>query len=403
MSIPLILKGSVKVMKMTKREKILIGLLLVVALAYGYFQFLYTPLINEIADLEVKKVQKEAELLEIEQYMAKEGFYEAEYNKNIEVLEEIISNYYIKNHQEDIVILMKEFNESEDLLLNDFSFSDKTEQLEAIEQLSVQVDFEGSYESLNQYLNKIESNDQYIAISEVSIDTDEDGLISGELELNFMSIPALNTYLEKASLFEKNGVLVERQVDSPFNQYESLAMKQENTDPTVMESYMEDHSIYSLGNLANKRSFFVGTDQSISGKITTTSHSQYNSTSLLLDYNYGVLKPDLEANLVFEDQLLISNPHEYISVLAKSEQITNHAFGLVIVDSYGESHILSLMDSITSDAWEVYEVEMPLDVVYPARVQRVYVKSTSNDQQINGKVYIDSIMLSNTKEAEEAE
>jgi hypothetical protein len=388
---------------MSKREKVLVAILIIVGLGFGYFRFLYTPLVNEIQVLENKKIEKEVELVNAKAFMAKEGKFEKAYQENLDTLEKVISNYYLELYQEDYLIFIKELNDMENFQLNDFSFSDQSDQREAIEQLELSFEFEGDYEALEDYLYKIEKNNKYIAISELAVNSEDEGGISGEVSLNFMTIPALKAYIESQSIFDTKGTLVEKQFDSPFEKYASLLAKSDENEDNVLSNYVETREIDPVNNFIRKDMFFVGSDRSVSADIMTHPESLLGNNSILFDYDFGFKKNGLEANLVFEDEIIINESHEFLSVVAKAESINNHELGITLVDSYGKSHLLSLTSAIGSDEWEIYEVELPLDIVYPARAQRIYVRSTSNEQQIFGKLNIDGILLADTKEVAEEE
>lgn len=390
-------------MRLSKREKFLVGFLIIVALGFGYFRFLYTPLINEIQVLETKKTEKELELVNVKAFMVKEGKFEKEYEENLQTLEKIINHYYLENYQEDYLIFLKGLNKSENFSLNGFSFSEVTNQSEAIDQLELTFDFKGNYDALEDYLYQIQRNNKYIAIRELSINSEESGEISGDVSLNFMAIPILKAYIESQSIFDEKGTLVQKQFESPFQKYASLLRKEEVNEDTLLSNYLDTRKIDPVNNFIRKDMFFVGSDRSVSADIMTHPDSILGNNSVLFDYDFGFKKNGLEANLVFEDEIIIRESHEYLSVVAKADTINNHELGITLVDSYGKSHLLTLTSAIGSDEWEIYEVELPLDIVYPARAQRIFVRSTSNEQQIFGKLNIDGILLADIKEVAEEE
>ncbi|HKL43409.1 MAG TPA: hypothetical protein VJ962_12585, partial [Clostridia bacterium] len=235
------------------------------------------------------------------------------------------------------------------------------------------------------------------------VNSEDEGAISGDVSLNFMTIPALKAYIESQSIFDTKGTLVEKQFDSPFEKYASLLAKSDENEDNILSNYLETREIDPVNNFIRKDMFFVGSDRSVSADIMTHPESLLGNNSVLFDYDFGFKKNGLEANLVFEDEIIINESHEFLSVVAKAESINNHELGIALVDSYGKSHLLSLTSAIGSDEWEIYEVELPLDIVYPARAQRIYVRSTSNEQQIFGKLNIDGILLADTKEVAEEE
>lgn len=391
-------------MKLTSREKFLVGLLLIGVFVFVMFNYMITPTNEDIEALKVTKQEKELELAQMKGIINREQEFIDAFNLYNEKLFELSSDYYVDLRQEDMLVLLNNLNKSENLQIDNFDFSDNSSDNNVRNQMLVRFEYSGPYQEVYSYLDNLKNNDQYIQVSNLDINSSGDNEISGRIMTNFNSIPMVQAFTEGKSIFQIYGNLAQKQLDSPYTRYPSLAEKYaqqgevSEDEMSQMEIYLKNRLVDPINGFDSSPKFFVGTDPEVTGNITQSPNRLYGQNSIQLDYNYGVRQVNTEANLVFEDNLIIKDPEEFVSLWVNPIEITGHEIGLVLVDALGESYDLSLAPHVDWKDWKVLEAKIPIEVTYPCKVQRIYVRSTGYDQRLGGSVLFDRLQIANTRE-----
>jgi len=394
-------------MKISNREKTLIAVLLVAIFGYLFVNFVITPVQAEIKTLDITKEAKEQELVRINNLIKKEDIIK---NENESLNNKLITysdEYFSNINQEDIILLLNQLNNNDGFEIDKFKFTNKIDEDNKIEELIVKFDYIGKYEDLYKYIDSLENYEKFIRISDMDIESEGENSVSGEMEVNFSSIPLIKEYSDNKSYFEEFGNLLAMQTESPYMPYASLAEKiadrekVSNDDLSKIELYLKDRTVKSINGFDNDKAFFVGSDIDVIGKISKSENRLYGNYSFELNYNFGVKKADSEANLVFDKNLIIDSQSKYLSMWVKPNEISGHSIGVVIVDSIGEHYDLSLTNNVDFNDWKALEVEIPIEVNYPCKVQRLYVKSTDYDQRLNGTILFDQLQTAEVLEDED--
>jgi hypothetical protein len=264
----------------------------------------------------------------------------------------------------------------------------------------VRFDYSGQYKEVYDYLDKLRNNDKYIQISNLDIESIGDNKISGQIITNFNSIPMMASFASGDSIFDIHGTLVSRQLDSPYERYASLAEKYNVSDDEMskMEIYMSRRKTNVINNFNSSETFTIGNDLDVVSTVNLSNKRLYGQHSYEFNYDFGIKKKFNQANLVFEDELVINNQHDFISMWVNAEEITGHEMGVVLIDSNGDDHELIFNSSLDFKGWEVLEVELPIEINYPCKVQRIFVRSTDYDQRLSGSILIDQLQTADVKE-----
>ncbi|MDM8535039.1 hypothetical protein QUF55_10105, partial [Clostridiaceae bacterium HSG29] len=256
-------------------------------------------------------------------------------------------------------------------------------------------------------IDSIEDYDKFIRISDMDIESEGENSVSGEMEVNFSSIPLIKEYADNKSYFEEFGDILAKQSESPYVPYPSLAakiaerLKVSDDDLSKIELYLKDRTVKSISGFDTDNAFFVGSDIDVVGEINRSGIRLYGKDSFEINYNFGVKKADSVANLVFNKNLIIDSQNKYLSVWVKPNEITGHSIGVVIVDSIGNHYDLTLTSNVDFNDWEPLEVEIPIEVNYPCKIQRIYVQSTDYDQRLNGSLLFDQLQIAEEFEEED--
>lgn len=393
-------------MKISNREKTLLAILLLMVFGFVFLKYVINPVKAEIIVLNTKSETKAVELKQINKLISQEELYQKAYDSDHKKLIDYSKQYYSNLYQEELLVLLNTLNCGESFLINDFKFSDKQDKDERIQDLNVTFDYTGPYEELYMYIDEISNYDKFIRINDLDIESEIDNIVSGELEINFSSLPLFQAYADGKSIFEIYGDLVDKQTESPYVPYPALAQriaestKVSDDELGKIELYLKDRTVKPVIGFDNSKTFFVGSNVDIVADIEKTEKRLYGKDAIKFSYNFGVKRDDSKANLVFEENLIIDEQNKYLSMWVYSNEVTGHQIGAVLVDAIGESYDLVLSNNVDFKEWRILEVEIPIEVNYPCKVQRIYTKSTDYDQRLNGTLIFDQIQTAEIYEDE---
>ena len=97
-------------MKLTSREKLLIGVLLVGIFVFVMFNYMITPTMEEIEALKVTKQEKQLELAQMKGIINRKQEFIDAFDLYNERLFELSNDFYVDLRQEDMLVLLNNLN-----------------------------------------------------------------------------------------------------------------------------------------------------------------------------------------------------------------------------------------------------------------------------------------------------
>lgn len=228
-------------MKVTKREQVLLGVLLMVLLCYGFYKFVYMKQSQKITELkasrdtysqkwEQAKVKIASENERKEQYKvlnskifneADKLFPSIEQEEIIVVLDKMIKDSNLQadvlgfsevSSEDTSVDTSKTTNNEDksknvtnelDKLVSDFNGTSRTDansvktnttdsKIIGAYKMQVTLNFKGVYDELISFIEKVEAYDKKIIINTINLTGAEGSDVSGTLTLDFYGVPKLN-------------------------------------------------------------------------------------------------------------------------------------------------------------------------------------------------------------------
>ena len=298
-------------MKISKKEKVMIMALIVIASGAAYYKFVYKTQIEKVEQLTVKKQQLQQEYDSVMQTIRtleeRKGKIKI-YNSNIKEKSKI---YYPEIIQEKIIlevdklltdsqlkgsvsftpttvgqvevvnITQEEKGESSlQAIINDYNLNFKNEQAEdesekttngdkntsdnvvessgtTVEQLKVNMNFNAPYENVKKFLDLVDTSEHKLAISNLTLNSGNENNVSGSLTLEFYGIPKLYNFDKDYFEWTLNNTYGK---DTPFSSgnatgttIESLVEKQEKYDFIMsVKSNSSDLPTVMLGKANDK-------------------------------------------------------------------------------------------------------------------------------------------------------
>jgi type IV pilus assembly protein PilO len=208
-------------MILTKREKFMVILLVIVAMVFGFYYFV---LQNQMDDMTNLKDDITAQKSQIKTYtMTKASI--KNLNENIEAQEEhlgeVFESYLKDLYQEEVILLINEIILRSNVEVSSIGFDDFNENLVtalAYEAMPVNVSVTGDYEDVVNFVSSFWRFDHNIFVRQLSLSQSgsEDGesLLSADIEIGFVKVDI--PYASDISLFEWYDDIFYMK-DDPFN------------------------------------------------------------------------------------------------------------------------------------------------------------------------------------------
>ena len=293
---------------------------------------------------------------------------------------------------------------------------------------TVSLEYESDYYSLLDFLKNISSYHKKIMIKNININKEETGKIIGNITIEFYVIGKIIDGEELLYAWEPDQGSV---VGDPFLEFKGYTVAKDNVETDGSTAPMGSIQAYEgstgsnsgFGNYggsgagtgnetgtvqANTNTLsrdlfgfedtntllFVGNSKDIKGELVLDKKTKTQGTSSLnLRYDFVEERRYSAANLSFDDKVVIKEQPQALSIDIKPIDKNSCRIGVTIRDREGNYFKLPLKETLDWNGWETLTVELPIDVNYPAKVEKIYIESYDNYKKLTGTILIDNMKL----------
>lgn len=147
---------------------------------------------------------------------------------------------------------------------------------------------------------------------------------------------------------------------------------------TQFESIAYTDTTYPVGN--------------ITGKITKDTTTFFDTTqSYKMDYSIKS-SSDPQAYYMVLDNLTFAEPIENMSIQLNGNN-SGHMFRGRILDANNKEAVITFSTNIDWTGWKVLSADVPTDLVYPIKLERLYVVALSSVGDYTGTLYFDKLSV----------
>lgn len=398
-------------MKISSREKTLLVGLLIIALVAAWYYFLLTPQETKLDEMEIEKAFLETQKTEIEMKLNSEPNLDQRIEMLEETMREAAEKFYGELPQEEMLMILDQLKSDVPLTVSSYTFGESELADGAGMKYTANLQYDGAFESLQHLLGNIRTNDKKIIVREIFAQNDFEEALTGNLNLEFNSIPQVEAYSKPYPRLVTPTFIGKNSGISPFAPFDGFdiaeAVENEKTDPDSdspdypeypedeviidYEEYKPRVQIYGFEDGAN---FFVGNSPDISGYVARSKFKVAGGYSTEVEFDFITAREHSEANVVFDtNPVIISKQAETLGIWVFAYETSNHAIGAVIIDSKGREYKVELAAQVDWTQWEVIEAPMPVEITYPAMVQRIYIEGVGYDQKLMGHYLLDQLQV----------
>lgn len=312
-----------------------------------------------------------------------------------------------------------------------------------LEVLSADLEYEGYYYSFIDFLKEVSDYDKKIIVNDITVSKDEDGYLRGNIALDFYSIENILDGEEELYAWSPNLGYITGDPFSQFGDYVASKdsqgegskdeVKEESqtasADTTTSTTSPTSPTADAIKNIMDKfesigknkdvetgssqgqtetvdrgktvldfekkeTMFFVGNNKDIKGSIDLNKKDKtQGESSLNLKYDFLEKRKHNMANISFNNNVLIKDQPESLSLSVKPIEKNNASVGVVIRDREGIDYKLKLTDDLNWNGWKTLGVDLPIDINYPAIIERIYVETEDFYDKLTGDMLIDDLRL----------
>ncbi len=116
-------------------------------------------------------------------------------------------------------------------------------------------------------------------------------------------------------------------------------------------------------------------------------------SSLSLEYDFVEKREYNSVYLSFKNRLEIKEQPKSLSISVEPIEKNNCTLGVVVKDREGIEYRLPLTNNLDWDGWQTLMTTVPIDINYPATVDRVYIESRGHYVKLTGDLLMDDLKL----------
>jgi hypothetical protein len=372
---------------MGQTKKIIATAFLLSILFIGYWCLIIQPQAYQKRTLQENIKACQLERTKQEKLLLLKDQIEKEYIKKNTEVTHLKNKLFTTIHQEHIIVLLDEIIKDSMVQVSSIDFSEPRNEND-IAVISVTLPFYTSYENLMLLLKRIREYSKKIIINAINIDNMENGQLRGRIILDFYSL--YNEDYENESF--TNCYIKESFRDNPFDSFNEDIESFISNDIEEVPDAIENPSKKMLYDFESSNPFFVGFPKKIIGELYRDPESKEGKYTIRLVYNFIRPRRKNQGNIVLnEENIIIKEKVKNMGLWVYTAKKNNHRIGLVFIDQNKKNQSALLTNQIDWIGWKYISCPIPLDAVYPIKLQRIYVESLDFDKNIKGELKFDQL------------
>lgn len=404
-------KKRMKFRELTKNEKILLSLLGIVIVIWGSLRFIITPQKDKLARLSEEKTNYQKQINEINSILKKESSIHEEWETLHREKEEIVSQYFPKLDQAQIIYLLNKLIEHEDLSIVDLNFARPSyEDLGGfqVKNMEISLPYNGGYGGIIDVVNAIKKSPRKLLIDSLSMDRSSNESLNGNMSLKIYSLEGI-VESDNNDIIYIDTTLGERK-ETPFAKYDEYSMveNQELEDDYIDRDLGQDKTYVGEGvsqyieeillDFESKNNYFLPSQPLVKGNVMQSTNSKSKRYSLRFEYDILAVEEENRAYVdISRNNITLKYPPNTIGMWVYSYDYSPVTLGIGFKGQMGEEEFLALTEGIGWTGWKYLELSPPRDLsIYPLKLDKLYLEMPKNREDY-GVILMDKLQAVYTR------
>lgn len=152
---------------------------------------------------------------------------------------------------------------------------------------------------------------------------------------------------------------------------------------------------FDMGSFEKYAVSFLGYPTSVKGTAAVSKGGLLNERGIRLTYDLRGTEGTAAAYaLLGTHGITIPSGATGIALSIKSDQGIPHLIKAKIKDALGKVHLIHLTKGLEAGKWWEAEADIPAEVIYPAKLERIYVAETEESKKGKGTLWFDGLQFS---------
>lgn len=399
-----------KVGELTKNERALLSLLGIIIIVWFAYRSIIIPQKDKLIALNKQKLEYRKKINEINSTLKNESSLNQEWETLHREKEQILSKYFPRLDQAQIIYLLNDLIDHEDVSIIDLSFSRPTyEELEGlqIKSMDISLPYNGTYEGIIDIVNSIKRSERKILVDSLSMDRNKGELLSGTISLKIYSLEGIADRDDDIIYIDTT---VGGNKPTPFSEYDDYSIEQEleveilhdesllvdenlmdirnNTDKTKVNPYIEE----ILLDFESNNNYFLASQPFVKGKIMQSTNSKSKQYSLRFEYDILAIGKENRAYLdISRNQIILKYPPNSMGMWIYSYDYSPITVGIGFNGQMGGEEFVPLTEGIGWKGWKYLELNPPTNLnIYPLKVDKIYIEMPQDREEF-GVILMDKL------------
>ena len=376
-------RGKIKTRELTKNEKSLLSLLGIVILSWLVYRFIITPQTEKMKSLSEQKIEYQSKIDDMNDVLRRESNINNEWDTLHKEKEDIVSRYFPKLDQPQIIYLLNELVDSEELSVVDLNFNRPGyEDIGGfqVRSMDISIPYNGSYDGIIDIINSLRHSPRKILVDSLSIDRSSLEGLNGNMSLKIYSLDGIAdadsdvVYIDTAISEPKKTPFLpytdfaENVVDNSIYVEESIPTEDDFIRRQILHDF--EYTNYNL----------IPSGTMVKGKVLPSTISKSNKYSLRFEYNILALEEENRAYIdISKSNIVLKYPPNSIGMWIYAYGYSPGTIGLSLKGQAGEQIDIKATEGVNWMGWQYIEATVPMDIkLYPLTLDKIYYELPYN-------------------------
>lgn len=369
-----------EIRQLSKREKVLISLLIIIMLIWAIYKLAITPQIEKLNEIRDKKIEYQNKILEFNKILRRENEIKKEWEELNNERQEILSKYFPTLDQSQIIYLLSALAADENIIISDYNFSRKEFEEFGdfqVKNISVAMPYSGDYNGVINFISSLKNNQRKILIENLTMDKVNKEEINGIISLKIYCLDGVTETENKVSYIEVPQI----KKNNPFSGFDNSSLDKGTDEVEVEEKVNEKLEIKPyiekiLLDFEVMNNYFIPSHPLTKGNLNLSKNAKSNRYSLRIEYKIVAVEEESRAFIdVSKNNLLLKYPPNSIGLWVYSFDYSPVTIGLELKGQMGEEIYIPFTEGVGWTGWKYVELSPPYDInIYPLKIEKLYLE-----------------------------
>lgn len=277
--------------------------------------------------------------------------------------------------------------------------------------LKTSMNYKGTFEDLEKFMSNIYGNQKYIVLNNISIQSNGEGMLSGNLSIIMHGLPKISELFGPDDHIYYEGIGRRASESEVYMPYETFVRPPEPTYDPGLSTFepiveidpfgiKEGEIAKTLYGFEGMDYFFVPAHEMTGGSVSRVSMRKQGLYGALMSYEFMDRGDENIANLVFDkNPIIINEMADRIEMFVYTASTFKNKLKLVLIDQFSQEYVLDMALNYVDNekgkngSWAIASSPLPESLTVPFAIERIYVQAEGDVQDLSGSIVFDNLRM----------